>query len=108
MCVVSMIGDHYFKKYFPDTTHPDTILPGRYDLPFPPANDQIEELKKKISSMEDEFRKEMLEMKELLKKAIQYDKMTNQPNCQNEEKILLLKKVAELVGVDLNELFESK
>ena len=51
------------------------------------------------------LRKEVQEMKELLIKAKLYDEATNQPHCEQEEKVALLKKIAELVGVDLSEVF---
>lgn len=47
-------------------------------------------------------------MKQLLIKAKIYDEKNNEPNCEMEEKIILLKKVAELVGVNLEEVFKNK
>ena len=103
MCVVSMVGDHYSEKW--RWLEPYTQQP--YTQPtitnIPPGNNPG------VSNKEfQELKKEVLEMKELLKKAIRYDEIHNQPECEVEEKIELLKKVAELVGVDLKDIFKDK
>lgn len=104
MCVVSMIGDHYkelipkrFPDFFPnypnyDPNNPPSIIVNQSEV----TRAEFEELKKMV-----------LEMKELLKKAKIYDEKNNEPNCEMEDKVALLKKVAELVGVDLKEIFKS-
>lgn len=87
MCVVSFVGDHYRDKW---TT---------------PIYEPVFTNWPQVSKEEfDALRNEVLEMKELLKKAIKYDEENNEPHCEMEEKIEVLRKVAELVGVDLNEL----
>ena len=85
MCVVSMIGDHYSKKW--ETLPIDAFNVSRGEF--------------------ESLRKEVQEMKELLKKAIKYDESHNQPECQIEEKIELLRKVAKLVGVDLDDVLKK-
>lgn len=45
-------------------------------------------------------------MKELLKRAVKYDRDNDQPNCEMEEKIQFLREVAKYVGVDLNDVFK--
>ena len=128
MRVVSMAGDHYSEKWRwlePYTQPTITNIPEPYTQPtitnIPPGNNpfvskpdtfistgvsnkEFQELKKEFQ----ELKKEVLEMKELLKKAIRYDEIHNQPECEVEEKIELLKKVAELVGVDLKDIFKEK
>lgn len=87
MCVVSMVGDHFNDKW------KDRQFPG-----FLPPND--------VQRVEFELlRAEVKEMKELLLKAVEYDKRNNEPHCEMEEKVALLKKVAELVGVSLEDVF---
>lgn len=87
MCVVSMIGDHYHDKWNkPD--YQDWF--GRIDTI---TKEEFNSLKKEVE-----------EMKELLKKAIKYDEINNQPHCEIEEKIATLKKVAELLGVSLKDI----
>lgn len=89
MCVVSMIGDHYSDKW------------------KQPNYQQIFSTFPEVSRHEFEaLKKEVLEMKELLKKAVEYDKKNNEPACEIEEKVALLKKIAELVGVDLKDILK--
>lgn len=99
MCVMSMIGDHYHDKWKdvplkPYINYPDPLING--------VSDAI-----KIRQELNDLKKEVLEMKELLKKAIEYDKRNNEPHCEVEEKIETLKKVAELVGVSLDDVFKK-
>ena len=44
-------------------------------------------------------------MKALLIRAKKYDEDNNEPHCEMEDKVELLKKVAKYVGVDLKEVF---
>lgn len=53
----------------------------------------------------DALKREVEEMKKLLLRAKKYDEETGQPDCEMEDKVALLKKVAQLVGVDLSEVF---
>lgn len=86
MCVVSMVGDHYSQKF-------------QWVSPIPTGVPAItrEEF--------DKLKREVQEMKALLKRAKKYDEETGQPNCEMEDKVDILKKVAEMVGVDLKEIF---
>lgn len=110
MCVVSMIGDHYHEKWktLPYQQQPP-YNPGS-PLPTPPIGlgDIFKDLLKPSPISREEFealRKDVLEMKELLKKAIEYDKKNNEPHCEVEEKIKTLKLIASWVGVDLSDVF---
>jgi hypothetical protein len=93
MCVVSMIGDHYNDKwnppYQPSVTYTWTTVG--------PTQEEFDNLKK-----------EVIEMKELLKKAKIYDEKSNEPDCEMEEKMNFLREVAKLVDVDLDEVFKPK
>jgi len=85
-----MIGDHYRDKWidrWPNIpSWPQTTIPS-------------------ISRQEfDDLKKEVAEMKELLKRAKEYDERTGQPDCEIDEKMDLLRKVAKLVGVDLDDV----
>lgn len=99
MCAVSMIGDYYRE-----------ILPIRYpQFEFYPATTETTITVSPSPTREefDALKKEVLEMKELLKRAKAYDEATGQEDCEQDEKIALLRKVADLVGVDLREVFGS-
>jgi hypothetical protein len=54
----------------------------------------------------EQLRKEMMELKELLKAAKAYDDLTNQPNCEKEENVKVLKRVADALGVDLSDVLK--
>lgn len=88
MCVVSMIGEHYQDKwqqphYYPYVYSPETV-----------SKLEFEALKREVE-----------EMKKLLERALKYDKDNHEPNCEHEDKVAFIKKMAELVGVDLSEIF---
>lgn len=91
MCTVSMIGDHYSDKWKkPDYTNIFNNFPS-------------------ISRPEfDALKKEVEEMKKLLERALAYDKANNEPHCEMEDKVKLLKQVAKMVGVDLDTVFKDK
>jgi hypothetical protein len=103
MCVVSMIGDHYNDKWknfdplknWPQSPSPQPSTTQTY---YPPA----------VSREEfDKLKAEVEEMKKLLIKAKIYDEQNNEPNCEMEDKIALLKRVAEMVGVSLDDIFKN-
>lgn len=88
MCVISMIMDHYQDKYkeYPWVIH-DT---GTVFL-NPPTRQEF-----------DALRQDVLEMKELLKKAKIYDEKNNQPNCEDPKKVEFIRKLAKELGVELD------
>lgn len=103
MCVVSMVGDHYGDKWgkrwplIPDRI--PSLLP--IDTIYP---DPVPE----VSRAEfDELKKEVAEMIALLKRAKKYDKDNGEPDCELDEKMALLRKVAKLVGVDLDKALQQ-
>lgn len=87
MCVVSFVGDHYQDRW----TQPP------YEFKF---NNWNEVSKEDFEAL----KKEVEELRQLLKKAIKYDEENGEPECQMEDKVELLRKVAKLVGVELEEL----
>jgi hypothetical protein len=54
----------------------------------------------------DTLKREVEDMKKLLLRAKEYDERNNEPECHMDEKVALLKRVAELVGVNLDEVFK--
>ena len=93
MCVVSMIGDHYTDKWRP------------YTVPYTNPVITVTKFPEVTSQEFQDLKKEVLEMKELLKKAIQYDKDHNEPHCEIEDKVKTLKAMAEAMGVSLEDVF---
>jgi len=114
MCVVSMIGDHYndeWKKWKP-YIQPYSPTPINPVIP----NDYWEDFIKKLNPQQpaptrkefEDLKKEVEDLKKLLKRAKEYDEKNNEPDCEIEDKIKLLKQIAALVGVDLDEVFKPK
>ena len=105
MCVVSMVGDHYSDKWrprFPDIgTWPDPV---EYPTKVQPLTFLPEITREEF----DALKKEVEEMKALLKRAKEYDERNNEPDCEIEEKMALLRKVARMVGVDLDDVIGAK
>lgn len=93
MCAVSMVGDYYSQKW--QGQNQLTGL-GQYTITNGPSQIEFDSLKK-----------EVLEMKELLKRAKIYDEKNGEPDCELEEKIKTLRKVADLVGVSLDDVFKK-
>lgn len=91
MCTVSMIGDGW-RDQFPQRW--PTITPGVTTEP-------------EVTRAEFEaLKKEMQELKDLLKVAKKFDEATGQPNCEVDEKVRLIKEIAKLVGVDMKDVFD--
>lgn len=56
----------------------------------------------------DALKKEIEEIKKLLLAAKKYDEATGQKDCEMEDKIALFRKLAEIVGVDIDAVFPAK
>ena len=54
------------------------------------------------------FRKEFLEFKDLVKRALKYDVDNNQPDCEVDDKVNAVRKIAEQLGIDMEDVFPSK
>jgi len=90
MCTVSMIGDHFNDKWnspYYQQTFTNLSLISKQEF--------------------DALKKEVEDMKQLLIRAKIYDEKNNEPNCEIEEKIETLRKIADLMGVDLNDVFKK-
>src|SRR5690242_14115830 len=101
MCAVSMVMGHYEDKWDPLRRWKEQQTP-----PFAPFPNQwpTQDVSKDI----EQLRKEVQDMKELLKRAIKYDQDNNQADCELEEKKKFLKAVAEAVGLTLDDVFPKE
>lgn len=101
MCVVSMVGDHFNQKwddYFPKPSGPLTPWPPQTYWPTPPpSREEFDKLKKEVE-----------EMRALLIRAKEYDEKNNEPSCEIEEKMEKLRKIAELVGLSIDDIIGKK
>lgn len=99
MCVVSYVGD-----YFRDTMPQKPYWPAVAPVVNPPATVPV--VITNITREEfDALKRDVEEFKLLLKAAKRFDEKTGQPDCETESKIALIKSLADLVGVDMSEVF---
>jgi hypothetical protein len=90
MCAVSAVGG-YWQSTLPQQPYYPTIVGG--------GTPGI------TRSEFDALKRDVTELKELLKAAKKYDEATGQPDCETDEKVELIRRVAKLVGVDMKEIF---
>ena len=94
MCAVSMVMDDWTKKTWPN------ILPGFQPWTNPPA----------IGIPAEDFKKlkeEVEKLKEELKKARQKDIQEKVPDCKMKESVELIKTLADILGVDLEDILDG-
>ncbi len=98
MCIYSMVADDWSRRHR-DVYEP-ILSPDSFKVTFP----------EKAATKADieELRKELAELKKLLKAAAAYDAATGQPDCEQEEKIALIRKLAEVTGVDMEDCLPKK
>lgn len=101
MCVVSMVGDHFRDRWSDPIRWPVSSYP----FPQVPAFPDVVSVHRTVTRQEfDELKRQVLEMKELLERAVKYDAANGEPGCEIDEKMDLLRRVAKLVGVDLDDV----
>lgn len=116
MCVTSAISTDWLNRNPPVTwpaptspfwPPPTTVTPAPYIQPpgVTIMKDPYEQTPTRAEF--NALKNEMEELKKLLLAAKQYDEATGQPNCEMEEKVELITKLAKLVGVDMQEVFNN-
>lgn len=103
MCTVSMIGDDWARR-----------IPGSYPwavpggIPMTPGM-APSRLIQPVGRVEFEtLKREVQQLRELLLAAKKYDEATGQPDCEVEDKVALIRRIAELVGVDMSAVFPTE
>ncbi len=91
MCVYSAFGDFYSEEWKKKLINPNTNTP----------IDPVYYVSYITRQEFDELKKQVEDMKKVLDIAAKYDKDTGQPECETEDKVALLKKLAKALGVDL-------
>lgn len=108
MCVYSMIADHYRDKFDRWPEKPWDSAPVKPAIwpsyPYVPPITTPQITKEEF----DELRREVKEMLELLRKAKEYDRRNDEPDCEVDEKVDHLRKVAKSVGVDFDKEMRRK
>lgn len=121
MCAVSAVGDYWSKRLpekYPNQPwehisppQPTNPYPGYPSLPNTTATPiiingapqaELDALKLQF----EELKAEMVQIKKILEEVKKYDDKFGEPHCEMEEKVALLKKIAEYVGVDISKVFE--
>lgn len=98
MCTVSNIGTGWGEK-FPER------YPWAEPYVYPTAPAPIPVVIQGVSKEEfDRLKREVIELRRLLAAAKAFDAATGQPDCELDEKVALIKRVAEFVGVDLGDV----
>lgn len=110
MCVVSFIGSHYQDKWSPYFPYPvQRTFPNQQSIPLDPLGPARVIPPPSPSKLDfDNLKNEVEEMKELLRKAKIYDEQNNEPNCEIESKMIFLREIADMVGVDLDDVLKKK
>ncbi len=108
MCVVSMVGDHYHEKWPKEYPWVQPIInPPDPSGPYWP--DYFPNPKEQVSKEEfDKLKKDVEECLKLLKRAKKYDEDNHEPDCEIEEKMETVRKVADIVGVDVSEVLGKR
>lgn len=101
MCITSMIGDGW-REQFPFRWPNTTINTSSY------SSVSSYDFSSVTRTEFETLKKEMQELKELLKAAKRFDEATGQPNCEEGEKVRLIKDIAKAVGVNMDEVFNCK
>ena len=90
MCRVSMVGDMYQYRW----TYPNPANPLSPTITVNPVT----------RAEFDALRREVVEMREALTAAKADDIATGQPDCEMADKVAILRKVAEMVGINLDDV----
>ncbi len=112
MCTVSNIGDSY-RDNFPPRWPNVPVWPAQpTGVPYPsqpgiPGQPVIIDTSGVSKQEFEALKKEVEELKQLLKAAKKFDEETGQPDCHMDDKVEFIKKLAEYVGVDLEDIFKK-
>jgi hypothetical protein len=88
--MVSMVGDYWRDRTLPESFPSYPSWPNN----VPPSRAEFEDLKRSVE-----------ELKNLLVAAKRYDVVQGEPDCEMDDKVSLIKRLAEIVGVDMKEVF---
>lgn len=105
MCIVSMIGDDFYRRR--RDTWPPIYRPWESPHPSDAEKAVKESFRDAVQSAQiAELKKEIEALKELIKAAKKYDEVTGQPACEHGDKVKLIKDMARVLDVDLEDLLD--
>jgi DNA-binding XRE family transcriptional regulator len=101
MCAVSAVGDKWSDRFRAAPVRPweDALM----QIPENGTSFRLGQLETQMKML----RAEVETMKTQLAAAKAQDIAEGNPDCEMEEKVELLKKIADLVGVDLGDVFDK-
>lgn len=105
MCVVSMIMDHYSDKWrdrLPQPQGPQPFFPYTPSVPPQSPEDQRKALEQFMYRPPAITDAEILEFRQLLDRAREYDKRNNEPDCEIAEKREAVLRIAKQLGVEIS------
>jgi hypothetical protein len=100
MCMVSAVGDNFRgrlpeKDYWPGIQ--PFVVPGFVPNMPPPSQ---------VSRLEfDALKRDLEELKKVLVAAKRFDEVAGEPDCEMDEKVAIIKKLAEITGVSMEDVF---
>ena len=94
MCSVSMVADAYRHNVFPNMF--PNVSPINNGIYSPISRPEFEELKTTV-----------LQMKKDLEEARKQYIADGNPDCEQEDKVAIIKQIAKMVGVDLGDVFND-
>lgn len=107
MCAVSNIGDSWTRDF--PFRYPNYITPPSPSPIFPNANPGYGILSWPTDYVSradfEQLKNEVAALKELLLAAKKFDEATGQPDCEVDEKVAMIKKIAKMVGIDMKDVF---
>lgn len=102
MCVVSAVLDHHtrtwpeqFANAWPPINDP-VNLPFKFTDESPTTREQLDTLRKEVVELSAQV-EYLLELIPTLRK---YDEDNNEPDCEMEDKIKLIRKICDALGID--------
>lgn len=106
MCIVSNIGDGWSRDF--GDRYPWVKLDDTAPYKVNPLADSWKYFITPEVSIEDfeKLKNEVEELKKLLIAAKIFDEKTGQKDCENDKKVEMIKKIAEMVGVNVDEVFK--
>ena len=103
MCTVSFIGDYGAGTIPPRNPWVYPYI-GPNTMPWPP---NVPDSASPSQQEFDALKREMEELKKLLLAGKEYDIAVGEPDCEDAEKVALIRKLAEIVGVNLEGVFDD-
>lgn len=95
MCTVSNVIDNWRRDH--DWGKYDPLFPKTYpSIPASvPSRKEFDDLKKELEAL-----------KKLIRAAKEFDRETGQPDCEMDDKVKFLRKMADYLGVSLEDIFD--